>query len=50
MKMKKKEQRLVGSKSSLCVRVEHVYPRTWSWHNKNPTKHVGLVESGQHPH
>ena len=51
---KEKEQRLVSSKSGLCVRVRrHVYPRTdvsVSWHYENPTKCVGVVQSKPHHH
>ena len=51
---KEKEQRLVSSKSGLCVRVRrHVYPRidvSVSWHYKNPPKCVGLVQSEPYHH
>jgi hypothetical protein len=42
-----KKQRLVGSESGECVRLEwHVYPRTIvsvSWQNKDLTKRVDLI-------
>jgi hypothetical protein len=45
---------MVGTKSGYCVRVErHFYPRTVisvSYHYKNPTKGVGLVQSGPRHH
>ena len=49
-----KQQRLVGWKSGSCVRVgKHVYPRSVvsvSLEYKQPTKRVGLVQSGPHHH
>ena len=48
-----KEQRRVGLESGHCVQVgRHVYPWTvasMSLHYKNPTKHVGLIQS-EHRH
>jgi hypothetical protein len=45
--IKEKEQKLFGSASGYCIRVEqHVYPRTvvaMSKNYQNPIKRVGLV-------
>ena len=52
--LRRKRQRLVGSESEKCDRVErHVYPRTVvsvSLYYKSPSQRAGLEQSGPHHH